>query len=53
MEHKEGLIVGRNAVLQALESGRTIDSVTVAQGQRGGQAGKLSLIHISEPTRRS
>ena len=37
MEHKEGLIVGRNAVLQALESGRTIDSVTVAQGQRGGQ----------------
>ena len=41
MEHKEGLIVGRNAVLQALESGRTIDSVTVAQGQRGGQAGKI------------
>ena len=39
MDHKEGLIVGRNAVLQALESGRTIDSVTVAQGQRGGQAG--------------
>ena len=41
MEHKEGLIVGRNAVLQALESGRTIDSVTVAQGQRGGQAGRI------------
>lgn len=41
MDHKEGLIVGRNAVLQALESGRTIDSVTVAQGQRGGQAGRI------------
>ena len=41
MDHKEGLIVGRNAVLQALESGRTIDSVAVAQGQRGGQAGRI------------
>lgn len=41
MEKKEGLIVGRNAVMQALESGRTIDSVTVAEGQRGGQAAKI------------
>lgn len=41
MDKKEGLIVGRNAVMQALESGRTIDSVTVAEGQRGGQAAKI------------
>ena len=41
MDKTEGLIVGRNAVLQALESGRTIDSVTVAQGQRGGQAARI------------
>ena len=44
MNEKEGLIVGRNAVLQALESGRTIDSVTVAEGQRGGQAAKIIQI---------
>ena len=41
MDKKEGLIVGRNAVMQALKSGRTIDSVTVAEGQRGGQAAKI------------
>ena len=41
MDKKEGLIVGRNAVMQALESDRTIDSVTVAEGQRGGQAAKI------------
>ena len=41
MDKKEGLIVGRNAVMQALESGRTVDSVTVAEGQRGGQAAKI------------
>ncbi len=41
MDKKEGLIVGRNAVMQALESGRTIDSVTVAEGQRGGQTAKI------------
>ena len=41
MEQKEGLIVGRNAVMQALQSGRTIDSIIVAEGQRGGQAAKI------------
>ena len=41
MDKKEGLIVGRNADMQALESDRTIDSVTVAEGQRGGQAAKI------------
>lgn len=34
-EH-EGLIIGRNAVSEALKSGRTIDTLLVAKGERGG-----------------
>ena len=38
---KSDLIIGRNAVLEALKSGRTVDSVTVAKGDRGGSIGKI------------
>ena len=37
-EH-QGLIIGRNAVSEALRSGRSIDSLMVAKGERGGSVG--------------
>ena len=38
---KTDLIIGRNAVLEALQSGRAIDSVMVARGERTGSIGKI------------
>lgn len=40
-EAKTDLIVGRNAVLEALQSGRAIDNVMVARGDRTGSIGKI------------
>lgn len=37
----DDIIAGRNAVLEALRSGRTIDSLYVARGQRTGNIGAL------------
>lgn len=39
-EH-EGLIIGRNAVSEAVRSGRTIDSLLVAKGERSGSMGAI------------
>ena len=41
---KNDLIVGRNAVLEALQSGRAVDSVWVARGERTGSIGKI--VHL-------
>lgn len=45
MDEKQGartdIIVGRNAVLEALQSGRAIDSVWIARGDRTGSIGKI------------
>lgn len=48
MEEKKGqaaknedLIIGRNAVAEALRSGRSIDSLLVARGDRSGSIGKI------------
>ena len=38
---RQGLIIGRNAVAEALKSGRTIDCLMVAKGERGGSVGKI------------
>ena len=38
---KNDLIVGRNAVLEALQSGRAVDSVWLARGERTGSIGKI------------
>ena len=38
---KQGLIIGRNAVAEALRSGRAIDCRLVAKGERGGSVGKI------------
>lgn len=38
----EGVIAGRNAVLEALKSGRPIDSVYIARGDRSGSLGALA-----------
>ena len=38
---KNDLIVGRNAVLEALQSGRAVDSVWVVRGERTGSVGKI------------
>ena len=38
---KSDLIVGRNAVLEALQSGRAVDSVWVVRGERTGSVGKI------------
>ena len=35
------LIVGRNAVLEALQSGRAVDCVWIARGERSGSIGKI------------
>lgn len=40
-EQRQDLIIGRNAVAEALKSGRTIDSLLVARGERGGSIGKI------------
>ena len=40
-EEKTDLIVGRNAVLEALQSGRAVDTVLVARGDRSGSIGKI------------
>ena len=40
-EQRQNLIIGRNAVAEALKSGRTIDSLLVARGERGGSIGKI------------
>lgn len=41
MQNEEGIIIGRNAVAEALKSGREIDSLLVAKGERSGSIGKL------------
>jgi 23S rRNA (guanosine2251-2'-O)-methyltransferase len=38
---RQGLIIGRNAVAEALKSGRAIDCLLVAKGERGGSVGKI------------
>lgn len=40
-ERREDYIVGRNAVTEALRSGRSIDSVMVARGERTGSIGAI------------
>lgn len=35
------LIYGRNSVMEAIKSGRAIDSLMVAKGERGGSVGKI------------
>ena len=41
MNEKEDIIIGRNAVAEALKSGRTIDSILIARGERSGTLGKI------------
>ena len=41
------LIVGRNAVLEALQSGRPVDSVWVARGERTGSIAKILRLAIA------
>lgn len=38
---KEDCIIGRNAVLEALRAGRTLDSLWIAKGERGGSIGLI------------
>ena len=43
-QHADGereLLVGRNAVLEALKSGREINTLLVAKGERGGSVGRI------------
>ena len=41
MQNEEGLIAGRNAVAEAIKSGREIDTLLVAKGERSGSIGKI------------
>lgn len=41
MDEKDDIIIGRNAVAEALRSGRTVDSILVARGERSGTLGKI------------
>lgn len=41
MDEKEDIIIGRNAVAEALRSGRAIDSLLVSKGERSGSLGKI------------
>ena len=40
-ESRDELIIGRNPVMEALRSGRNIDSLFVARGERQGSIGKI------------
>ncbi len=40
-ENNQDLIAGRNAVMEALRSGRSLDSVLVARGERQGSIGAI------------
>ncbi len=40
----EDCIIGRNAVLEALRSGRSLDSVWIAKGERGGSVGVICAL---------
>lgn len=40
----EDRIIGRNAVMEALRSGRSLDSVWVAKGERGGSVGLICAL---------
>lgn len=40
----EDCIIGRNAVLEALRSGRSLDSVWIAKGERGGSLGVICAL---------
>lgn len=42
--NKDELIVGRNAVLEALRAGRVIDTLLVARGERTGSVGSIMAI---------
>ncbi len=41
MQNEEGLIIGRNAVIEALKSGREIDTLLVSKGERSGSMGRI------------
>ena len=38
---RDDLIIGRNAVSEALKSGRSIDTLLVAKGERNGSIGQI------------
>lgn len=38
---RDDLIIGRNAVSEALKSGRAIDTLLVARGERNGSIGQI------------
>lgn len=40
-KHNEDVIAGRNAVYEALKSGRPVDSVLIAKGNTGGPVGRI------------
>ena len=40
-ERDSELIIGRNAVIEALKSGREINTLLVAKGERGGSIGRI------------
>lgn len=40
-EPREDLIIGRNAVSEALKSGRAIDTLLIARGERNGSIGRI------------
>lgn len=40
----EDIIVGRNAVLEALKTGRTINKLYILDGARGGSMGEITLL---------
>ena len=45
-EVKPDVIAGRNPVSEAIRSGRPIDKILVARGEKSGAVVGLSLIHI-------
>ena len=40
-ERDNNLIIGRNAVSEALRSGRNIDTLLVVRGERNGSVGRI------------
>ena len=47
------MVFGIRAVIEAIQADKEVDKILVKRDLQGDLSKELSLIHISEPTRRS
>ena len=49
-KENDNLVIGRNAVMELLKSGREIECISVAKGEREGSV-TVSYTHLTLPTK--